>query len=271
MLKLPPIVACCLLWLIPSQIGWAEDASTPAVVPQSFILCANCHTVMAEGQHRNAPPLTDIIGRDIASWPGFEYSYSLRTEEGVWTKDKLDAFLQRPNHARPGTKMYFRGIESAPARAELIEWLAEATVPTILDPDRERPLYGEENPNMVIKIEEQEKAKTSAEELFRPCKACHSYSEGAPALVGPNLYGVYGRPVASFPGFHYSEHLEKRSGTWDETNLSAFFVENKSWLERGVHYAFMGLRKKEDRKTLIRFLKTLKPSPEAGTNTETEK
>jgi len=269
--KLPSIVASCLLWLIPIQIGWAEDTGALAVPPQSFILCANCHTIMAEGQHRNAPPLTGIIGREIATWPGFEYSYSLRTEEGVWTKARLDTFLQRPNHAQPGTKMYFRGIESAPARAKLIEWLAEATVPVILNPDRERPLYSEENPNMVIEVNGTEETKTSAEELFRPCKACHSYSEGAPAEVGPNLYGVYGRPVASFPDFHYSEYLEKRGGVWNEANLKAFFVENKSWLERGIHYAFMGLRKKEDRETLIGFLKTLKPSSEAGTNPETGK
>src|ERR1700690_1851807 len=39
----------------------------------------------------------------------------------------------------------------------------------------------------------------------KPCQACHSFDKGGPAKVGPPLYGIVGRPVASVAGFGYSD------------------------------------------------------------------
>lgn len=39
------------------------------------------------------------------------------------------------------------------------------------------------------------------------CSGCHSTTEGGPNLGGPNLFGVVGRDIGSFPGFRYSEAL----------------------------------------------------------------
>ena len=37
-------------------------------------------------------------------------------------------------------------------------------------------------------------------EVFKKCAACHNFQEGAGAKVGPDLYGIVGRPVASAAG-----------------------------------------------------------------------
>ena len=39
----------------------------------------------------------------------------------------------------------------------------------------------------------------------KACQACHSFDKGGPAKVGPPLWGVVGRPVASVAGFAYSD------------------------------------------------------------------
>ena len=46
----------------------------------------------------------------------------------------------------------------------------------------------------------------------KPCQACHSFDKGGPAKVGPPLYGVVGRPVASVAGFAYSDVLKAAGG-----------------------------------------------------------
>jgi cytochrome c len=223
----------------------AEDVPPP----RSFSLCANCHVTAAEGMYRHAPPLDGIVGRDIASAPNFDYSDTLKAAEGVWTTEKLDAFLTRPNHAQPGTGMYFRGIRNPQAREVLIKWLSENTVPSVIAPSEERRPRDEMNPDERAAI------------LFRPCGACHSFGDGEPAQIGPNLWGIVGRPVASFPDFNYSERLMRRGGIWTEQRLQAFFLEDKAF-DQGSHVAFRALQTNEDRALLIGLLKTLSDEEE---------
>ena len=48
----------------------------------------------------------------------------------------------------------------------------------------------------------------------KKCAACHTFNKGGRALVGPNLWGVVGRPKASQPGFNYSAALKAKGGNW---------------------------------------------------------
>src|ERR1700712_1305418 len=46
------------------------------------------------------------------------------------------------------------------------------------------------------------------ETIFKKCQACHDGTKGGPNKVGPNLYGVVDRPVASHEGFGYSAAIK---------------------------------------------------------------
>src|SRR5579863_4919275 len=41
----------------------------------------------------------------------------------------------------------------------------------------------------------------------KKCESCHDFTENGPNKIGPNLYGVVGRKIASHPGFAYSADL----------------------------------------------------------------
>ncbi|HXH72342.1 MAG TPA: c-type cytochrome [Mariprofundaceae bacterium] len=53
----------------------------------------------------------------------------------------------------------------------------------------------------------------------KQCLACHNIEKGAPAKVGPNLFGVIGRKAGQMAGFKYSDGLKNSGITWTEENL----------------------------------------------------
>jgi len=94
--------------------------------------------------------------------------------------------------------------------------------------------------------------------VFNKCKACHTIAAGAPNRVGPNLWGVLGRPIGSVPGFKYSAAYESRKKeTWTEKSLDAYLANPKAMMP-GSRMAFPGLPNPGDRADLIAWLKTQK-------------
>lgn len=68
-------------------------------------------------------------------------------------------------------------------------------------------------------------AKTDAPPpAFAACHACHVVQKDGRNGVGPNLYGVAGRPAASLPGFNYSAALKASKLRWDDQTLDAFIA-----------------------------------------------
>ena len=92
------------------------------------------------------------------------------------------------------------------------------------------------------------------------CAACHSFAGGGPNRVGPNLYGIVGRPVAAHPGFAYSPALAGVGGRWTYESLDRFLA-SPGRAVAGTRMAFTGLRNPRDRAHLIAFL--AKESPGA--------
>lgn len=84
----------------------------------------------------------------------------------------------------------------------------------------------------------QDVAKGEAE--FKKCKSCHAIigDDGTEiqkgGKVGPNLYGVIGRPVASYPDFKYGDGILAAGAKgliWDEAMLAAYVVDPGKWLQ----------------------------------------
>src|SRR5262249_15560175 len=47
------------------------------------------------------------------------------------------------------------------------------------------------------------------------CQACHTFGDGEPNRIGPNLHDVFGRHSASHPGFEYSDGMKAHNVTWE--------------------------------------------------------
>ncbi len=108
----------------------------------------------------------------------------------------------------------------------------------------------------------------AGEKVAKKCAACHTFDEGGPNRVGPNLYGIVGRQVAATDGFSYSDALAgKSSETWSYEHLDAFLTKPKDWAP-GTKMAYAGLRKTGDRADLIAYLRGLSGSPMAMPSVE---
>lgn len=92
--------------------------------------CAACHTVRPGGGDRNGPNLYDVVGKPVASnSPRFAYTGALRSIGGVWTPERLDAWIAAPSAVAPGTSMGFRGMPDPLDRADLIAYLESQAAP----------------------------------------------------------------------------------------------------------------------------------------------
>ena len=95
------------------------------------------------------------------------------------------------------------------------------------------------------------------EKVSKMCMACHSFTDKT-NKVGPYLFGVVGRPVASAEGYAYSDAMKACAATgakWDEATLFKY-LENPKALVPGTKMGFAGVKKEDDRNNLIAFLKT---------------
>jgi cytochrome c len=98
------------------------------------------------------------------------------------------------------------------------------------------------------------------EKSFGKCKACHQVADGANG-VGPHLWGVVGRDIASVGGYGYSDALTGLEGNWTLEALSGFLESPKGYAS-GTKMSFAGMKKVEDRVNLIVYLNEADGSPE---------
>lgn len=98
------------------------------------------------------------------------------------------------------------------------------------------------------------------EKIFLQCKACHVSEQGASHTVGPNLWGVVGRPVGSQTDFPYSECLKAIGGTWGYDKLSQYLLDLKS-LAPATRMVLGGIERTQERADLIAYLRTLSDQP----------
>ena len=107
-------------------------------------------------------------------------------------------------------------------------------------------------------------ASASAEKgatIAKACHACHNLGKGDPNKIGPHLYDVLGRDIASISDFSYSDALKKIGGKWDYDKLNEFLTSPKAFAP-GTKMTFIGLKKPEDRADVILYLRSLADSPE---------
>lgn len=140
-----------------------------------------------------------------------------------------------------GENAYVIDTGAAPAEATV----AEAVIPDI------GPMLASADP-------------AGGEALSRACAACHSFEEGGANKVGPNLYDIVSRPVASHEGFNYSTTLADLGAAgevWSYEALNHFLAAPRDYAP-GTAMSYAGMKDDQDRADMVAWLRTLSGSPE---------
>jgi aldose sugar dehydrogenase len=97
---------------------------------------------------------------------------------------------------------------------------------------------------------------SSGEILFSTnCSGCHKIGDGTSHRIGPDLWGVVGRKIASADGYgDYSAGLQKLGGRWDEQRLDSFLRSPQSFAP-GTAMEFEGIADADTRAKIIDYIK----------------
>jgi cytochrome c len=91
-------------------------------------------------------------------------------------------------------------------------------------------------------------------EVFRACVACHTLSEKETQRAGPTLAGLYGRRIASLPGYRFSDALKGMDIVWTPETVSKLFELGPNIYTPGTKLPEQRIGSAEDRKALTDFL-----------------
>ena len=100
----------------------------------------------------------------------------------------------------------------------------------------------------------------SGEQIFKKCVACHSIAKGEGNKIGPALYNVVGRKIGSVENYKYSNALIEYGKEWNFEELNGFLEKPTAYI-KGTKMAFAGLRKEEDRASVIKYLNQNSDNP----------
>ena len=115
----------------------------------------------------------------------------------------------------------------------------------------------------------------AGKKVFNQCQTCHVVADadgnvlaGKNAKTGPNLYGIIGRPAASYEGFKYGEGIQEAAAkglVWDEEKITAYVQDPTAFLEevtgngKAKSKMVFKVKKEEDAANVAAFLASLSP------------
>jgi cytochrome c len=91
-------------------------------------------------------------------------------------------------------------------------------------------------------------------DIFRACVACHTLGAGQANRAGPTLAGIFGRRIASLPGYNFSEALKRLDIVWTAETVSRLFEVGPSAYTPGTKMPEQRIGSQEDRAALVQFL-----------------
>jgi cytochrome c len=91
-------------------------------------------------------------------------------------------------------------------------------------------------------------------EVFRACVACHTLGAEQANRAGPTLSGIFGRRIATVPGYNFSEALKRLDIVWTPETVSRLFEIGPSAYTPGTKMPEQRIGSAQDRAALVQFL-----------------
>src|ERR1700694_477095 len=91
-------------------------------------------------------------------------------------------------------------------------------------------------------------------EIFRACVACHPLGAEQANRAGPTLVGVFGRRIATLPGYNFSKALKRLDIVWTPETVSRLFEIGPSAYTPGTKMPEQRIGSEQDRAALVKFL-----------------
>src|SRR5712691_3879099 len=91
-------------------------------------------------------------------------------------------------------------------------------------------------------------------EVFRACIACHTLRANDGVRAGPTLAGIFGRKIATLPGYNFSAALKQLDIVWTPQTVSKLFEVGPMAYTPGTKMPEQKIGSAEDRAALVKFL-----------------
>jgi len=184
----PGLAAVALAALAAAGGARAELIGDAEKGAQIFRQCAACHQIGKGAEDRIGPHLNGIFGREAAAHEGYRYSASMEragVDGLVWTLETLDAYIENPRALVSKTRMSFRGIADAGARADLLAYLRSFSDDPANIPEAAPTAIGTDH-SVDPEILAIQGDPAYGEYLSSECVSCHRLdgaSEGIPSIT----------------------------------------------------------------------------------------
>jgi cytochrome c len=91
-------------------------------------------------------------------------------------------------------------------------------------------------------------------EVYRACIACHTLSPDEGNRAGPTLAGIFGRRIATLPGYNFSPALKRLGIVWTPETVSKLFEIGPMAYTPGTKMPEQKIGSADDRAALVQFL-----------------
>jgi cytochrome c len=91
-------------------------------------------------------------------------------------------------------------------------------------------------------------------QVFRACVACHTLTPDEGNRAGPTLHGIFGRRIATLPGYNFSPALKKLGIVWTPETISKLFEIGPMTYTPGTKMPEQKIGSADDRAALVQFL-----------------
>jgi cytochrome c len=91
-------------------------------------------------------------------------------------------------------------------------------------------------------------------EIFRACVSCHTLTPDEGNKAGPTLWHIFGRRIATLPGYNFSPALKQLDIVWSKETVSKLFEIGPARYTPGTKMPEQTIGSPQDRQALVEFL-----------------